>query len=141
MVGGAVPKVAFTDATVNPVGVVQPDQNATAEGSIGLYAIVEDQGQQYTLRKGDVLNLARRPARPGQQLDLERVLLLRDGDQLTVGQPLVPGVKVTAKVLEEIKDRKVIVFKYKSSVRYRRLTGHRQKYCRVQIIDIVRNGQ
>ncbi|MAG35680.1 MAG: 50S ribosomal protein L21 [Dehalococcoidia bacterium] len=102
-----------------------------------MHAIVEDRGQQYSLKKGEVLDLARRTEAPGQQLELDRVLLVRDGDQVAVGQPTVPGARVIAEVLEETKGRKVTVFKYKSSVRYRRLRGHRQRYCRVKITDIV----
>ena len=102
-----------------------------------VYAIVEDHGQQYTLREGEVLDLARRAATPGERLELDQVLMVRDGDHVAVGRPTVPGARVIAEVLEEVKGRKVIVFKYKSSVRYRRLTGHRQRYCRVKITSIV----
>ncbi len=104
---------------------------------MGVYAIVEDHGQQYSLREGEVLDLARRMAAPGQRLELDQVLLVRDGDHVAVGRPTVPGARVIAEVLEEVKGRKVTVFKYKSSVRYRRLTGHRQRYCRVKITAIV----
>ncbi len=84
-----------------------------------------------------MLDLARRAATPGERLELDRVLLVRDGDRVAVGRPTVPGARVIAEVLEEVKGRKVTVFKYKSSVRYRRLTGHRQRYCRVKITAIV----
>jgi large subunit ribosomal protein L21 len=104
---------------------------------MGVYAIVKDHGQQYSLREGEVLDLARREATPGERLELDQVLLVRDGDRVAVGRPTVPGARVIAEVLEEVKARKVTVFKYKSSVRYRRLTGHRQRYCRVKITSIV----
>ncbi len=84
-----------------------------------------------------MLDLARRVAAPGERLELDRVLMVRDGDHVAVGRPTVPGARVIAEVLEEVKGRKVTVFKYKSSVRYRRLTGHRQRYCRVKITSIV----
>ena len=115
----------------------QPVPNVIAKGSMGVYAIVEDHGQQYSLQEGEVLDLARRAAMPGERLELDRVLMVRDGDHVAVGRPTVPGARVIAEVLEEVKGRKVTVFKYKSSVRYRRLNGHRQRYCRVKITSIV----
>ena len=105
-----------------------------------MYVIIKDQGQQYRVEKGQVLDLARRPAEPGQEIELDQVLLLHDGQRRIVGQPTVPNAHVVAQVLSEEKGRKVTVFKYKASVRYRRLRGHRQRYCRVKITDIRHGG-
>lgn len=73
----------------------------------------------------------------GDSIDLGRVLLIADGDKVTVGTPAVEGAKVVATALGEGKGKKVIVFKYKSKVRYRKKTGHRQIHTRLVINQIV----
>ncbi len=76
-------------------------------------------------------------AEAGSQVDLGDVLLVADGENVTVGQPTVAGARVVVDVLGEIKGKKIIVFKYKNKVRYRRKTGHRQRYTRLAVRDIV----
>jgi large subunit ribosomal protein L21 len=72
----------------------------------------------------------------GAEIALDQVLLVADEDDIKVGAPLVKGAKVKAKVLKHFKGRKIIVFKYKPRVRYRRKIGHRQQYTRLQINEI-----
>jgi large subunit ribosomal protein L21 len=72
----------------------------------------------------------------GGQVELDRVLLVADGDKVQIGTPLVEGAKVMAEALGEEKGKKVIVFKYKPKVRYRRKTGHRQQYTKLAIKEI-----
>jgi large subunit ribosomal protein L21 len=76
----------------------------------------------------------------GKTVDLDRVLLIADGKRLTVGSPTVDGAKVVATSQGEGKGDKVIVFRYKSKVRYRTKTGHRQLYTRLVIDKIVEPG-
>jgi len=71
---------------------------------------------------------------------LERVLLIADGDNVTVGKPIIDGAKVVATAQGESKDKKVIVFKYKPKVRYRRKMGHRQLHTRLVIDKILGPG-
>lgn len=73
----------------------------------------------------------------GNAVELDRVLLIADGDQVTVGTPIVEGAKVMATSQGEGKGKKIIVFKYKPKVRYRKKTGHRQFYTRLAIDKIV----
>jgi len=73
----------------------------------------------------------------GDTVDLDRVLLIADGDKVTVGTPTVEGAKVVATSQGEGKGKKIIVFKYKPKVRYRKKTGHRQLYTRLAIDRIV----
>ncbi len=73
----------------------------------------------------------------GDSIDLERVLLIADGDKLMVGAPTVEGAKVVAISQGEGKAKKIVVFKYKPKVRYRKKTGHRQIYTRLVIDQIV----
>ncbi len=100
------------------------------------YAIVEDGGKQYKAVEGGTIEVDLFPAEVGEKLDLERVLLIRDGDKVSIGAPLVEGARVQATVVGHVKGPKVIVFKYKPKKRYRVKTGHRQKYTRLQINSI-----
>ncbi|HVG96087.1 MAG TPA: 50S ribosomal protein L21 [Chloroflexota bacterium] len=102
-----------------------------------MYAIVATGGKQYRVERGQRLEVERLAAEPGSQIDLSDVLLVADGEQVTVGQPTVPGARVVAEVLGERKGKKIIVFKYKAKVRYRRKTGHRQWISRLLVRDIV----
>lgn len=76
----------------------------------------------------------------GKTVDLDRVLLIADGKRVTVGAPTVDGAKVVATSQGEGKGDKIIVFKYKPKVRYRKKTGHRQLYTRLVIDEIVEPG-
>jgi large subunit ribosomal protein L21 len=100
------------------------------------YAIVEDGGKQYKAVEGGLLDVDRFPAEAGEQIDLERVLLIANDGEISVGNPLVAGAKVQATVVSQVKGPKLIVFKYKPKKRYRVKTGHRQQYTRIQVDSI-----
>lgn len=102
-----------------------------------IYAIVETGGKQYKVSPGQTIDVERLPAEEGSTIELERVLLVADGDRVTVGKPTIEGAKVVAEVIGEGKGEKVIVFKYKPKVHYRRKTGHRQIYTRLAIKEIL----
>ncbi len=102
------------------------------------YAIVEDGGKQFKAVEGGTIDVDHFPAEIGDQLDLERVLLLAEDERVEVGTPLVNGAKVMATVLAQVKGPKVIVFKYRPKKHYRVKTGHRQRYTRLQIDSIVK---
>lgn len=97
------------------------------------YAIIEDGGKQYKAVEGDTIEVDRFPAEVGDQLDLEKVLLIRDGEEIHIGKPLIEKAKVQATVVGQVKGPKIVVFKYKPRIRYRVKSGHRQKYTRLQI--------
>lgn len=101
------------------------------------YAIIEDGGKQYKAVLGETIEVDYFPAEIGEQLDLERVLLIADDNQVLIGKPLVEGAKVEATVEAQVKGRKIVVFKYKPKKRYRVKAGHRQRYTRLRIDDIV----
>jgi large subunit ribosomal protein L21 len=106
-----------------------------------MYAIVETGGKQYRVRPGDTIAVERLAATPGETLDLDRVLLLSgDGAETRVGAPGVAGAVVRAEVVEQALGEKIVVFRFKSKVRYRRKTGHRQRLTRLRITDILLNG-
>jgi large subunit ribosomal protein L21 len=85
------------------------------------------------VRVGDVIEVEKLPVEPGQAVTLEEVLLVERDGTVTVGQPVVPGARVVARVLDQVKGPKLIVFKMKPKTRYRRKTGHRQRYTRLQV--------
>ena len=101
------------------------------------FAIVEQGGKQYKAVPGDAIEVDRLPLETGAAVELDKVLLLADGDQVQVGTPTVPGARVKAVVESHFKGPKIIVFKYKPRKRYRRKRGHRQQYTRLRIQDIV----
>lgn len=100
------------------------------------YAIVEDGGKQFKAVEGGTIEVDHFPAEIGEQVDLERVLMVVDGENISIGTPVVPGVKVQATVVSQVKGPKLIVFRYKPKKRIRSKTGHRQKYTRLQIESI-----
>ena len=100
------------------------------------YAIVESGGKQYKAVEGETIEVDRLADEEGAVIDLERVLMLVDGDDYTVGTPEVEGVKVQATVAEHFKGKKIIVFKYHPKKRYRLKKGHRQQYTRLAIDKI-----
>jgi large subunit ribosomal protein L21 len=108
-----------------------------------MYAIVETGGKQYRVSPGDTVAVERLAGEPGETVDLEQVLLLA-GDQseaARVGSPEIAGAVVRAEVVEHIRGEKIVVFRYKSKVRYRRKTGHRQSLTRLRITDILVDGE
>ncbi|RPI34333.1 MAG: 50S ribosomal protein L21 [Chloroflexota bacterium] len=105
------------------------------------YAIIEDGGKQYRAVEGGTIEVDHYPAEIGEQIDLERVLLIADGDQITVGAPVITGAKVQATVVSQVKGPKVVVFKYKPKKRYRVKSGHRQKYTRLEISSILKETE
>lgn len=86
---------------------------------------------------GATLKVEKLAVTPGSAVELDRVLLISNGDQLKVGNPTVAGAKVMATAKSEGKGRKVVVFKFKSKVRYRKKTGHRQLYTELAVDKIV----
>ncbi len=100
------------------------------------YAIIESGGKQYRAVEGSTIEVDLLNAEVGQQVPLEAVLLLVDGDQVTVGAPVVSKARVNATVVEHIKGPKIVVFHYRPKKRIRTKTGHRQQYTRLQVNSI-----
>jgi large subunit ribosomal protein L21 len=103
------------------------------------YAVVEAGGKQYIARVGETLEVDRLPLKAGDPVEWSEVLLLVNEGKVQVGRPTVPGARVKGKVLEQIKGRKILVFKYIPKERYRRRRGHRQLYTRV-LIEAIESG-
>jgi large subunit ribosomal protein L21 len=107
----------------------------------GMYAIVETGGQQHKVEAGQKVDVAHLDIAQGEDIELSKVLMVADGKDTLIGNPTVDGARVIATSLGELKGNKVIVLKYKNKVRYRRKTGHRQLYTRLQIKEIVKPGK
>jgi large subunit ribosomal protein L21 len=106
-----------------------------------MYAVIETGGKQYRVELGTELEVERLDAEPGSSIKLERVLLVADGDETTIGRPLVSDASVSAEVLRQDRADKVIVFKYRPKARRRVKKGHRQEQTVLRISDISLNGK
>ncbi len=102
-----------------------------------IYAIIETGGKQYKVTPGQTIDVERLDVDEGNTVELDKVLFIADGDKVTVGTPTIDGAKVIATSQGDGKGKKIIVFKYKPKVRYRKKTGHRQLYTRLAIDKIV----
>jgi large subunit ribosomal protein L21 len=100
------------------------------------YAIIKTGGRQYRVAEGETLDVDLLDLDPGKTTTFGEVLLYADGKNLTHGDPLISGAKVTAEVVEQRKDKKVIAFKYRRRKGYHRTVGHRRKLTRVKIKSI-----
>lgn len=100
------------------------------------YAIVESGGKQYKVLEGKAVDVDLLNAEPGDEVIIDKVLLLAEDDSYTVGTPLVKGVKVVTKVDSHIKGEKIDVFRYRPKKRIRVKTGHRQQYTRLIVESI-----
>jgi large subunit ribosomal protein L21 len=101
-----------------------------------MYAIVETGGKQYRVQPGQTIQVEKLAVPVGDSVTLDRVLMVADGQDVTVGRPTVEGATVQATVVGEGKARKVVIFKYLPRHRYRRKKGHRQPFTRLKIDSI-----
>ncbi|AFD06328.1 50S ribosomal protein L21 [Solitalea canadensis] len=102
-----------------------------------MYAIVNIAGQQFKVAKDQQIFVHRLQGDEGASIEFGDVLLVANGDKISVGAPNVSGSKVTAKILSHLKGDKVIVFKKKRRKGYKRKNGHRQSFTKIQIENIV----
>lgn len=98
-----------------------------------MYAVIETGGKQHKVTEGEILKIEKLDAEVGSEVTFDKVMMIRQDEQVTVGQPYVENASVTAEVLEQGKAKKVIVFKYKRKKNYQRKKGHRQLYTAVRI--------
>ncbi|ACD21957.1 50S ribosomal protein L21 [Clostridium botulinum] len=101
-----------------------------------MYAVLATGGKQYRVQEGDVIYVEKLDAEVDSTVELTEVLAVANDEGIKVGAPVVEGAKVTAKVLAQGKQKKVIVFKYKAKKDYRRKNGHRQPYTKLVIEKI-----
>ena len=102
-----------------------------------MLAVIKTGGKQYLVKPGDKIKIEKVGKKPGEEITFDQVLLVEKNKKLQIGTPLVEGAKVSAKVLEQGKGDKVIVFKYKAKKRYKVKKGHRQPFSLVEIKEIL----
>lgn len=101
-----------------------------------MFAVFESGGKQHRVAEGEVLRLEKLTAAPGESLVFDKVLLVADGDSVSVGKPYVAGGTVTAEVMSEGRHKKIKVLKFKRRKDYMRKQGHRQWFTEVKITGI-----
>ena len=101
-----------------------------------MYAIIKTGGKQYRVQEGDIITIEKLEAAADETVTFDQVLTVVNDGSVKVGTPLVNGAKVTGKVVEHGKGKKILVFKYKAKSNYRRRQGHRQPFTKVRIESI-----
>lgn len=105
-----------------------------------MYAVVQSGGKQHKVRVGQTFEVELLDAakQAGDTVELDQVLAIGQDDATLIGKPLVDGAKVVAEVVDPLKKgEKLLIFRYKAKVRYRKKTGHRQKYTQLKVKEIV----
>ena len=105
-----------------------------------MYAVVNSGGKQYKVQKGEVLKVEKISGDVGSSVTFDRVLMFSDGENVSIGQPVLDSVSVEGHIVEQGKAKKIIVFKYKRRKRFRRKNGHRQEFTAVLIDSIKAKG-
>lgn len=101
------------------------------------YVVVEINGKQYKLNEDDVIEVEKMVGVKGDKINFEKILLFKEENDVKVGKPFVPGVKVKAEILEQFKGEKIRVAKFKAKSRYRRVMGFRPQLTRIKIEKII----
>ncbi len=101
-----------------------------------MYAVIRTGGKQYRVAPGDILEVEKLEGNVGDTITLDDVLLVADGEDVTIGQPTVEGASVTAKITGQHRGEKILVFRYRPKKRIRVRRGHRQYLTRIQIESI-----
>ena len=105
-----------------------------------MYAVVKTGGKQYKVAENDVIKVERLGGEAGDTITLEEVLMVANGDDVTVGTPQVDGASVAAEILEQARSKKIVVFKKRRRQTYRRKAGHRQYQTVLRVTDILTGG-
>jgi large subunit ribosomal protein L21 len=101
-----------------------------------MYAVIKTGGKQYRVAQGDVLRVEKLTADVGASIDLDRVLMVADGDNVSIGTPFIEGSKVTATVRSHGRGDKIKIIKFRRRKHYRKQMGHRQSYTEIEITGI-----
>jgi large subunit ribosomal protein L21 len=116
---------------------IKSQSNSGASGGIKeMYAIVKTGGKQYKIHEGDIIRVEKIEGNIGNPVSLDQVLMFSDGENTSIGQPVLDNVAVKGHIVEQGKEKKIIVFKYKRRKRYRRKQGHRQQFTAIKIDQI-----
>ncbi|MAG44687.1 50S ribosomal protein L21 [bacterium] len=100
------------------------------------FAIIKTGGKQYKVAQGDVIKIEKLEGKAGDKIEFNKILLLKKNKITKIGQPFIKNTKVSAEIIEQARDKKVIVFKYKAKKRYKKKKGHRQPFTKIKILKI-----
>ena len=100
------------------------------------FAVIQTGGKQYPVLPNQILEIEKIEGKKGKALVLDKVLLLVKGKEVKIGTPFLKGTKVKAEIVEQFKDKKIRIAKFRAKSRYRKVKGHRQQKTRIKIIDI-----
>ena len=106
-----------------------------------MYAVIKTGGKQYKVEAGAKLKVEKLLGDVGSKVVIDKVLMINDGDNTTIGAPLVAGATVSATVLSHGRADKVMIFKFRRRKHYRKTQGHRQSFTEIQIGEILAAGQ
>lgn len=106
-----------------------------------IYAIVESGGKQYKVSPRDIVDVDNIDVPDGEKVELDKVLVISDGENTTVGSPTVAGAKIMATSMGPVRGKKLIVFRYKNKTRHRKKTGFRASYTRLAVDQVVIPGE
>lgn len=106
-----------------------------------MFAVVRTGGKQYRVQEGRTIRVGKLAGEPGETVELGDVLMMGDGADVTIGSPSIAGARVVGTIAEQGREKKIVVFRYKSKTRQRKKTGHRQHFTSVRIEDILAPGQ
>mgnify|MGYP006417318361 FL=1 len=101
-----------------------------------MFAVIETGGKQYKVEKGTQLEIEKLDEEAGKTVTFDQVLLISDDKTTKIGTPIVPGAKVTGKILEQTRGEKILVFKKKAKKRYEKKQGHRQELTVIEITEV-----
>ncbi|NLF83312.1 MAG: 50S ribosomal protein L21 [Candidatus Gastranaerophilales bacterium] len=101
-----------------------------------MIAIVETGGKQYKVTEGRYVDIELLDAKEGDSIELDKVLMIVDGENTKIGQPYLEGAKITGKLLKNDRDKKILVYKMRRKKGYRRKNGHRQPFSRLMVESI-----
>ena len=102
-----------------------------------MYAIIETGGKQYKVEQGQIINVEKLDVQQGEEVNFDKVLLIKDEENIITGSPVIEKAKVVGEVIETARGKKIIVFKFKRRKNYRRKKGHRQWFSKVKIKEIL----
>jgi len=101
-----------------------------------MLAVIKTGGKQYLVKKGDKIKIEKLEGKEGSEINFTDVLLLEKDKKVEIGKPIIKDAKVVAKILEQGRGKKIIIFKYKAKKRYKKKAGHRQPFTEIEIKDI-----
>ncbi len=101
-----------------------------------MYAVIKTGGKQYKVSPGDVVRVESLDAKKGDTIEIKDVIMISDGDKMSVGKPMLASAKVTAEVVEEDRGVKLLIFKHRRRKGFRKTNGHRQNYTAIKVKEI-----